>query len=103
MLAIRAAKAALVLCWIGAAALARRLRADARAFNGAKSCAVLGLTLGFLLWQVGFMSIGGEWFGMWQSKDWNGVPSAFRFLITIIAVLIFVALPDQELEGPGGT
>jgi len=36
--------------------------------------------------------------GMWQSKDWNGVPSAFRFAITIIAVLIFVAMPDHELD-----
>jgi len=51
---------------------------------------------------VGFMSIGGEWFGMWQSQQWNGVPSAFRFVMTIIAVLIFVAIPDQELER-GGT
>ena len=87
-----------LLCWAGAAALVRRLRADAAAFNRAKTFAVLGLTLGFLLWQVGFMSIGGEWFGMWQSQQWNGVPSAFRFVVTIIAVLIFVAMPDQELE-----
>jgi predicted small integral membrane protein len=90
-----------VLCWVGAVQLARYLRADARAFNAAKTFAVIGLTLGFLLWQVGFMSIGGEWFGMWQSQQWNGVPSAFRFLITIIAVLIFVALPDQEIERGG--
>src|SRR5262249_19293771 len=90
-----------VLCWIGAAALARRLSADAAAFNRAKSFAAVGLTLGFLLWQVGFMSIGGEWFGMWQSQQWNGVPSAFRFLITILALLIFVAIPAQGL-GPGG-
>ena len=87
-----------MLCWIGAAALARRLRADASAFNRAKTFAVLGLTLGFLIWQVGFMSIGGEWFGMWQSKEWNGVPSAFRFVMVIIAVLIFVAMPDQEID-----
>jgi predicted small integral membrane protein len=87
------------LCWIGAALLVRRLRADARTFNRAKTFAVVGLALGFLLWQVGFMSIGGEWFGMWQSQQWNGVPSAFRFLMTIIAVLIFVVLPDQELDG----
>ena len=87
-----------VLCWIGAAALLRQLRADAEAFNRAKTFCVLGLVLGFLLWQVGFMSIGGEWFGMWQSQQWNGVPSAFRFVVTIIAVLIFVALPDQELD-----
>jgi predicted small integral membrane protein len=26
------------------------------------------------------------------------VPSAFRFLMTIIAVLIFVAMPDQEIK-----
>jgi predicted small integral membrane protein len=88
-----------VLCWIGAAMLARRLRADAIAFNRAKTFAVIGLTLGFLLWHVGFMSIGGEWFGMWQSEHWNGVPSAFRFLVATITVLIFVAMPDQELDG----
>src|SRR5262249_2654733 len=63
IIAMEAATA--VLCWIGAGALARRLRADADTFNRAKSVAVVGLTLGFLLWQVGFMSIGGEWVGMW--------------------------------------
>ena len=88
-----------VLCWIGAVHLARRLRADVRTFNRGKRFAVAGLTLGFLLWQVGFMSIGGEWFGMWQSQQWNGVASAFRFALTIIAVLIFVVLPDGELDG----
>lgn len=88
-----------VLCWIGAALLARRLAADAPAFNRAKTFAVVGLTLGFLLWQVGFMTIGEEWFGMWQSQQWNGVPSAFRFMMTTITVLIFVAIPDQEVGG----
>jgi predicted small integral membrane protein len=87
-----------VLCWIGAVMLARQLRADAAAFNRAKTFAILGLALGFLLWQVCFMSIGGEWFGMWQSQQWNGVPSAFRFVMMIVAVLIFVALPDQEFD-----
>jgi predicted small integral membrane protein len=87
-----------VLCWIGAYALWRRVRADAAAFNGAKTFAISGLTLGFLLWQVGFMSIGGEWFGMWQSQQWNGVPSAFRFVAIILGVLIFVALRDEELR-----
>jgi predicted small integral membrane protein len=89
-----------VLCWIGAYALARCLNAAAAIFNRAKAFAVAGLTLGFLLWQVGFMTIGGEWFGMWQSKSWDGVPSAFRFVMVIMAVLIFVVLPDGEVEGP---
>jgi predicted small integral membrane protein len=97
-LIIAAEAATAVLCWLGAFVLVRRLRADAPAFNGAKTFAVAGLTLGFLLWQVGFMSIGGEWFGMWQSQQWNGVPSAFRFVVVIVAVLIFVAMPDGELD-----
>ena len=95
---IAAEAATAVLCWVGAAALVRYIRNDAGTFNRAKTFAVAGLALGFLLWQVGFMSIGGEWFGMWQSQQWNGVPTAFRFLMTIIAVLIFVALPDQEID-----
>ena len=89
-----------LLCWIGAVALARSLGADAKTFNRAKTFAIAGLTLGFLLWQVGFMTIGGEWFGMWQSQHWNGVPSAFRFVMVIAAVLIFVAMRDDEVA-PG--
>jgi predicted small integral membrane protein len=83
-----------ILCWIGAARLLAA-SADAAAFNRAKGFAVAGLTLGFLLWQVGFMSIGGEWFGMWMSAKWNGVPDAFRFFVTILMVLIYLVLPDR--------
>jgi Predicted small integral membrane protein len=87
-----------ILCWAGAFRMLSRVRAGARDFNRSKDWAVAGLALGFLTWQVGFMSVGGEWFGMWMSDTWNGVPDAFRFFVTIIAVLIFVVLPDQELE-----
>ena len=44
------------------------------------------------------MSIGGEWFGMWMSETWNGLNSAFRVFITIIAVTIYVAMPDGEID-----
>jgi predicted small integral membrane protein len=98
VIAVEAATAA--LCWIGVWRLAARLDAEAAAFNRAKACAVAGLTLGFLLWNVGFMTIGGEWFGMWQSSQWNGVPSAFRFVVVILGVLIFLSLPDGEIERP---
>jgi len=97
-LIIAAEGATAALCWIGAVAMLRRRRAAAGAFNHAKAFAIGGLTLGFLTWQFGFMTIGGEWFGMWMSSQWNGVPSAFRFAITIIAVLIFVAMPDDEVQ-----
>ena len=85
-----------LLLAVGAAVLLGRLRAPAKVFNRSKVWAVAGLTVGFALWFLGFMVIAGEYFAMWQSKEWNGVPSAFRFLMTIIAVLIFVAMPDQD-------
>src|SRR6185312_798050 len=87
-----------LLCWTGAAVPLRNIRAEAAAFNRAKTFAVAGLVLGFALWQVGFMTIGGEWFGMWQSQQWNGVPSAFRFVMVILGVLVFVVMPDGEVD-----
>jgi len=97
-LIIVAEAATAILCWIGAWRLFGRLRADAGAFNRAKPFAVCGLTLGLLVWQVGFITIAGEWFGMWMSQQWNGVPSAFRLVMILLAILIFVALPDGELD-----
>ncbi len=96
-LIIAAEAATAVLCWMGAVTLLRQRRAPAAAFNRAKAWAIAGLTLGFLTWQFGFMTVGGEWFGMWQSPQWNGVPSAFRFVMVIVAVLIFVAMRDEEI------
>jgi len=98
-LIIAAEAATAVLCWMGVVALMRARRAPADAFNRAKAWSIAGLTLGFLTWQFGFMTVGGEWFGMWMSKQWNGAPSAFRFAMIIIAVLIFVAMRDEEIEG----
>lgn len=87
-----------ILCWLGAWRLFRSRHAAAGEFNRQKRLAIAGLTLGFLVWQVGFMSIGGEWFGMWMSDQWNGVPSAFRFFMTIGIVLIYVGQRDGELD-----
>src|SRR5258708_16809766 len=67
-----------LLCWWGAFRLWRHRQAPARDFNRAKTIAIAGLTVGFLLWQVTFMSIGGEWFGMWMLTQWNGIESPFR-------------------------
>jgi predicted small integral membrane protein len=86
-----------VLLGIGAVALWRQRRADAAAFQAAKRFTVLGVTLAFLVWFLGFIVIGGEWFEMWQSQTWNGQQSAFRFYITALAVLLFVHQPDGEL------
>ena len=97
-LIIAAEALAASLCWMGAITLLRARRAPAAAFNRAKAWSIAGLALGFLVWQFGFMTVGGEWFAMWQSAKWSGVPSAFRFAMVIVAVLIFVAMRDEEIE-----
>lgn len=86
-----------ILCWAGAWQLLRSRHASASEFNRKKRIAIVGLTLGFLVWQVGFMSIGGEWFGMWMSEQWNGVSNAFQFFMTIGVVLIYVVQRDGEI------
>lgn len=83
-----------ILCWLGAYELLYKIRTSAYNFTRAKKIATAGLTMGFLTWQVAFMSIGGEWFGMWMSTTWNGVESAFRIFITFLLVLIYVAMPE---------
>lgn len=85
-----------LLLALGSVRLALALRGPAVDFNAAKGIAVLGLGLGFLLWFTGFMVVGGEWFAMWQSKDWNGVPSAFRFVVVLLLVAIFLVQRDEE-------
>lgn len=67
-------------------------------FNQSKGIAVSGLTLGILLWFTGFMSIGGEWFLMWQSQVWNGIESSFRFVVVIFMTLLYLIQPDLKGE-----
>ncbi len=86
-----------VFCGVGALKMARQIRANAQVFRKSKAIAVVGLTSGFLLYEGGFVAIGGEWFGMWQAGNFNAVPSAFRILITMLAVLIFISLKDEDL------
>ena len=85
------------LLTIGALSMWRARRASAIEFARAKQWAVAGAAMGFLVWFLGFMVVGGEWFLMWQSRVWNGQEAAFRFYMAILGVLIFVNQPDLEL------
>jgi predicted small integral membrane protein len=58
---------------------------------------IAGLTLGFVIYAFGFSTIGGEWFGMWMSHEWNGQQSAFRFTILNLGAPLFLAAPDAEI------
>jgi predicted small integral membrane protein len=83
--------------------LSRHLRAEGANFDRAKRFVVVGAGLGFLVWFFGFMVVGGEWFQMWQSPMWDGQQPAFRFYLTILAVLIFINQPDGDLTARAGS
>ena len=87
----------LLLVW-GAVLLARRLRAPADVFNQAKRIAICGLTMSLLMWLIAFLSVGAEWFLMWQSKAWNGQEAASRMFNVVGVILLYLALPDQDTQ-----
>ncbi len=71
------------------------LKNTAANFNRKKKIAIAGLTLGFLTWQVVYMSLGREWFGMWMS-EWNSGAEAFQVYTTILLVLIYLVHRDRD-------
>jgi predicted small integral membrane protein len=87
-----------ILFLAGAIGMWRVRVASAAQFHQAKAYAIAGALFAFLLWFFVFMVIAGEWFSMWQSKDWNAQQSSFRFYMTVLAVLIFLNQPDGELK-----
>jgi predicted small integral membrane protein len=84
----------ILLVW-GAFRMLGKISAPPAEFDAAKQITIVGVTLGFLVWFVGFMVIGGEWFLMWQS-EWNGQTAAFQFYMSMLAVLIFVNQPERD-------
>jgi predicted small integral membrane protein len=86
-----------LLCWWGCARLITQLRAPAAAFDARKDIAVAALTLGLLQWFTAFLTVGGEWFLMWQSSLWNGQQEAFRMFACLALVLLFVTQREPDL------
>ena len=84
------------MAWWGGVRLIRAVKAGAAEFEAAKSQSVVALTMGIVLWFVGFIAIGGEWYLMWQSKTWNGQDAAFRLVVVLGIVLLYVAAPERE-------
>ncbi len=84
------------LCWWGGLSMARALSAPAPVFMQAKRVSVAALALALLMWLVAFLTVGGEWFLMWQSKTWNGQEPAFRMFTVIGIILLLLAQPDSD-------
>jgi len=87
-----------ILLWWGVVRLGRGLRLGAASFNAAKRVPVMALTLSLLMWLIAFLSIGSEWFLMWQSHTWNGQEAAFRMFTVVGIVLLILLQPETEAQ-----
>lgn len=87
-----------ILLWWGVVALARALRSPLASFHAAKRIPVMALTLSMLMWLVAFLSIGAEWFLMWQSRTWNGQEAAFRMFTVVGIVLLILMQPETDTQ-----
>ncbi|MEM9160681.1 MAG: DUF2165 domain-containing protein [Verrucomicrobiota bacterium] len=90
--------ASMVLIGWGAFAMWKAKATDAKAFNQSKKLAIIGLTSSMLQWYIAFLTVGAEWFLMWQSQSFNGQGAAHRMFVVMGVSLVFVALKDEELE-----
>ncbi|MEV1067720.1 DUF2165 domain-containing protein [Streptomyces sp. NPDC050263] len=63
-----------------------------------RALSTYGLLMVMLLFGAGFIAIGGEWFAMWQSEDWNGLDAATRAFLFAGVVLIANHLPASGRE-----
>jgi len=88
----------MILCLLGGIIMLRALRETATKFQQAKQVAIAALTLSLVMWLVAFLSVGAEWFLMWQSRTWNGQEPAFRMFTVVGIVLLFVAQPEPEAQ-----
>ncbi|MEU9730673.1 DUF2165 domain-containing protein [Streptomyces sp. NPDC048002] len=64
--------------------------------RGARRWSTYGLLMVMLLFGAGFIAIGGEWFAMWQSGDWNGLDAATRVFVFSGIVLLVNHLPGTR-------
>jgi predicted small integral membrane protein len=85
-----------LLLYLAGFLLVRNLRSSAATFNAAKKLGVVALTLSLLMWLSAFLSVGNEWFLMWQSKEWSGESVAGRMFAIVGIILLYLVMPDVE-------
>ena len=65
-------------------------------YFAARKFSTIGLLMIVVLFMGGFITIGGEWFQMWRSTEWNGLEPAFRNSVLAIFGLVLVHLPSPQ-------
>ncbi|GAA2076329.1 DUF2165 domain-containing protein [Pseudolysinimonas kribbensis] len=92
--------AALVLILATVLLIAGMVRGE---FRTARSVSSIGLLMLVALFFGGFIAVGGEWFGMWRSTQWNGLDAAFRTGMLAAVTLILIHVPVAGWSRRSGT
>ncbi|MGB0371969.1 MAG: DUF2165 family protein [Opitutales bacterium] len=80
------------LCW-------KYRNEGAALFKRARTAGMIAHLFGLMLWYFAFIIVGGQWFLMWQSENWNGQDAAFRMIGITGLILLFHGLyPDDFKE-----
>ncbi|ATL28664.1 DUF2165 domain-containing protein [Streptomyces formicae] len=69
-----------------------------RPVRTARLAGTAGLLMLLFLFGAGFIGVGGEWFAMWQSKNWNGLDAATRVVTLTGVVLLVTLLPSTDAD-----
>lgn len=65
-------------------------------FELARRWSTIGLLMIVILFFCGFITIGGEWFQMWKSVEWNGLEPAFRNSVLALFGIVLCYLPSRD-------
>ncbi|HEX7416091.1 MAG TPA: DUF2165 domain-containing protein [Smithellaceae bacterium] len=92
-------EAVMAFCGIkGSWLLFKNIKSSAVVFHASKNWAIAGISIGIVIWFLGFEVIGGEWFAMWQSPTWNGLAAAERMLSFLVLILILLHFKEKDLN-----
>ncbi|BBH52245.1 DUF2165 family protein [Fluviispira sanaruensis] len=86
-----------ILGWVGTFYMIKNYRECSNYFHTSKRCAIISLMLNLVMWFFAFNTIGGEWFLMWQSQQWNGVGVARPMFVAIAIVFLYITRKDDEI------
>lgn len=85
-----------LLCLLSVRKMIKAFYSNALPFQQAKTLAILGCSVGFVLYGLGFLTIAGQWFMMRETSGvWNVQASVQAFLILIGISLIFLSIKEN--------
>lgn len=79
---------------VGGVTLFLRRDADVVTYDRARTWGYAAYGVGLLIWFVGFVVIGSEWFAMWQSEVWDGQDVAMSLTVIWTAGAVLLAMNE---------